>query len=440
MDDLESILNMLDCGVVKIIFNGDHRTVEWANDAFYSLTGSTRKEYEDESKSGNPRNVLHPDDFERVFAAFDKQKESKKALNIQYRVFHKDGSIVWLDVVSNFTGYKDGNACFINIMNNITESKKNRELREYELKRYQLVCELSHDILFEYDIERDEMINYSSTSYHLGTSSIDDFLSNPEAHGMLTEDGIDILRQFFLKEVIDNKQHNCSQPIQIMTKQGYKWFTVTCGIANHVIIGKLTDVDEDVKLVRSLRQSVQCDAMTGLLNKAAMLNQVTQLLRLSPVSGRPPKAERERERERERESLTSKHHAMVVFDIDDFKQANDNFGHSFGDEIIRVIAECTKESFRLDDLKGRFGGDEFVVVIKNTTAPAAQLLVERYRQNLATKCQPYEDRYVVTISIGISFFPQHGETFDELFKKADYALYQAKNQGKNQAIVYAEDA
>ena len=131
---------------------------------------------------------------------------------------------------------------------------------------------------------------------------------------------------------------------------------------------------------------------------------------------------------------------MVVFDIDDFKQANDNFGHSFGDEIIRVIAECTKESFRLDDLKGRFGGDEFVVVIKNTTAPAAQLLVERYRQNLATKCQPYEDRYVVTISIGISFFPQHGETFDELFKKADYALYQAKNQGKNQAIVYAEDA
>ena len=91
-------------------------------------------------------------------------------------------------------------------------------------------------------------------------------------------------------------------------------------------------------------------------------------------------------------------------------------------------------------MKGRFGGDEFIVIIKNVDGPTAQVLVERYRQNLAVKCQPHGGRYAITNSIGVSLFPQHGKTVDELFKKADYALYQAKRQGKNQTAFFTEDA
>lgn len=436
MNDLESILNMLDCGVVKIVFNGDQRTVEWANDAFYSLTGSTRKEYEDQSKSGNPRNVLHPDDFERVFAAFNKHIQSKEQLNIQYRVFHKNGSVVWLDVISNFIGYKDDKPCFINIMRNITELRKIQELREYELKRYQLICELSNDLLFEYDIEKDQMTNYSTTSSNFNMTSIDGFFSRPDAHGLLTEEGITALHQLFFKDVIENRHCKRSQPIQIMTEQGYKWFTVTCGIANRVIIGKLSDVDEDVKLVCDLRQSAQRDELTGLLNKAAMLKKATQLFKHSLENGQAQGLRTGTNRD----GKAFKSHAMVVLDLDEFKRANDTFGHSFGDEIIQTVAECIKESFRLDDLKGRFGGDEFIVIIKNVDGPTAQALVERYRQNLAVKCQPYGGRCAITNSIGVSLFPQHGKTVDELFKKADYALYQAKRQGKNQTVFFTEDA
>ena len=108
--------------------------------------------------------------------------------------------------------------------------------------------------------------------------------------------------------------------------------------------------------------------------------------------------------------------------------------------MIHLATECIKESFRLDDLKGRFGGDEFIVIIKNVDGPTAQVLVERYRQNLAVKCQPHGGRYAITNSIGVSLFPQHGKTVDELFKKADYALYQAKRQGKNQTAFFTEDA
>src|SRR5699024_4561651 len=108
-------------------------------------------------------------------------------------------------------------------------------------------------------------------------------------------------------------------------------------------------------------------------------------------------------------------------------------------EIIQTVAECIKESFRQDDLKGRFGGDEFVVVIKNVNALTAQLLIRRYRQNLADKLWAYKKRYPVTSSIGISLFPQHGKTFDELFQRADSALYQVKRQGKNQTALFSED-
>ena len=435
MNDLEGILNMLDCGVVKIVFDGNHRTVRWANDAFYSLTGSTRKEYENELKSGNPRNVLHPDDFERVFAEFAEHVQSREPLSIQYRVLHRNGSVVWLDVLSSFAGYEDGKPCFINIMRNITELKKIQELREYEFRRYQLICELSSDLLFEYDLENDRMTNYLKTSHDFDMTSIDGFFSDYEAHGLLTEDGIMALHRLFFKDVIENKQCRCSEPVQIMTTQGCKWFTVTCGIVNHVIIGKLRNVDEEVKLVSNLRQSAQSDGPTGLLNKAAMIRQASHLFRQSLDIQQIQRTCAGTGHDQE----PCRSHAMVVLDIDDFKQVNDTFGHSFGDEIIQTVAECIKESFRQDDLKGRFGGDEFVVVIKNVNALTAQLLIRRYRQNLADKLWAYKERYPVTSSIGISLFPQHGKTFDELFQRADSALYQVKRQGKNQTALFSED-
>lgn len=433
MSELEDILNMLDCGVVKIVFNGDKRSVEWANDAFYSLTGSTRRDYENELKSGNPRNVLHPDDFEWVFDEFKNHVKTKKPLNIQYRVFHKNGSIVWLDVFSNFVGYEGGNPCFINIMRDITDVIEMQELIDYEHRRYQLICELSGDLLFEYDIKKDRMINNSKNSHDFDIGSIDGFFSKPEHHGLLPEESITALRRLFSENIMKNKQVKSSDPIQIMTTQGLKWFTVTCGLVNRAIIGKLTDVDNDFRLISNLRQNIQIDGQTDLLNKTAVIKKASQLFNLSLKSEKVKKS-----RVDEQNQELSKSHAMVILDIDNFKQINDTFGHDFGDRIIQTVAESIKESFRQDDLKGRFGGDESIVIIKDVTTLTAQQLVERYRQNLVAKLKSYKECCSVTNSIGISFFPQHGKTFEELFKKADSALYQSKKQGKNQATLFID--
>lgn len=431
MHNLETALNLLDCAIVKIVFNGDRRSVTWANDAFYALTGSTREDYEDDLKSHDPRNVLHPDDFEWVFEAFEEHVKTKKPLSIQYRVFHANGSTVWLDVFSNFIGYEDGHPCFINIMRDITKLREMQELLDAESNRFKLICELSGDFLFEYDMEKDKLTNCSRASSELIVDSIDAFISKPEEHGMLPKKSIAILRRLFFEDLSAGSHCKASEPIQVLTVHGLKWFTVTCGRVNNTVIGRLNDVDKSHRLISKLHQDIQIDGQTGLLNKTSLVNEASQLFRQSLKSGMFKKL-----RATEQNQELSNLHAMVVLDIDNFKQYNDTFGHQFGDKIIQTVTESLKESFRQSDLKGRFGGDEFIVIIKNVTPLAVQQLVERYRQNLANKFDEEGDS--ATNSIGISFFPLHGTTFEELMKKADSALYQSKKRGKNQATFFGD--
>ena len=171
--EFEKILNALDCGVVKIIFTDkDHRTVQWANDGFFRLTGSTREDYADAERSGNPRNVLHPDDFEWVFKAFADHVETREPLDIVYRVFHKDGHIVWLHVTSSVIGIEDGNPVFINVMTDITEHK-NLQLRlQWEQERDRIISSLSNEIIFEYRCDEDVMLHFGRYYEVLGDRAV----------------------------------------------------------------------------------------------------------------------------------------------------------------------------------------------------------------------------------------------------------------------------
>lgn len=416
MKKLENILDMLDCGIVEIMFDGDARSITWANNGFFALTGASREEYDNELKHGNPKNVLHPDDFERVFSAFHKHVQTKETLSIEYRVMHKNGSYVWLSVVSNFIGYKNNKPCFINIMKDITELKKIRSKIEYEAERYRIVCSLANDLLFEYDIENDTLINYSKNSYDFNTLRIDNFLSRPADHKMLPDDSIKVLRKFFLQEVVVARQYKKSEPFQIITKNGCQWFSVNCGIINNTIVGIFINIDKEMTTAIKLKKEIREDTMTGLLNKVAFIQDATEFLKHS--SGKQG------------------YHAMVIFDIDNFKQANDKLGHGFGDTVIQHVAMCIKETFRSEDLKGRFGGDEFVALIKDVNIPQIKQLIRRYQENLVEKNLSLKVNYSLTNSIGISLFPRDGKTFEQLFKSADIALYKAKEQGKNQASFF----
>ena len=124
--DVKKVLDMIPVAIVEISFGeGITRDANNANNAFYALTGSTREQYMEEELSGNPRNILHPDDLVPVFEAFKTHAEQKASFDIQYRVIHMDGSTVWLGVHAAYMGTNDGKATFLCTMLTTTLSVRN---------------------------------------------------------------------------------------------------------------------------------------------------------------------------------------------------------------------------------------------------------------------------------------------------------------------------
>ena len=125
---------------------------------------------------------------------------------------------------------------------------------------------------------------------------------------------------------------------------------------------------------------------------------------------------------------------LVLFDIDHFKKVNDTYGHQAGDEVIRVTAKLLTECKRTTDIAGRYGGEEFVVLMRATDADGACLLAERIRAAVeAQACHCSGAEIPVTISAGVSNLREH-DTPVTLFSHADQALYLAKKQGRDRIV------
>jgi two-component system cell cycle response regulator len=134
--------------------------------------------------------------------------------------------------------------------------------------------------------------------------------------------------------------------------------------------------------------------------------------------------------------------SLMMFDVDHFKAINDRFGHPGGDDALRQLADRALRGVRSIDLVARLGGEEFVVVMPDTGLPAAVTVAERLRHQVAA--EPFiihgtGERPPVTISIGVAT-AKAGDTVDTLLQRADDALYQAKNGGRNRVVAQAAEA
>jgi diguanylate cyclase (GGDEF)-like protein len=124
-----------------------------------------------------------------------------------------------------------------------------------------------------------------------------------------------------------------------------------------------------------------------------------------------------------------------MLDLDDFKQVNDEFGHQKGDQVLVKLADVIRTTIRAMDIAGRYGGEEFAVILPETDAAAAAESAERLRRAVESA---YRQEVQVTASIGVACYPTDGDDVDALVQSADDALYQAKAAGKNRVIAKAE--
>jgi len=162
------------------------------------------------------------------------------------------------------------------------------------------------------------------------------------------------------------------------------------------------------------------DPLTGLHNRRYMESHLTTLA--------------------EQASMRAKPLALMMLDIDYFKSINDNHGHDAGDDVLREFAVRIRKSIRGIDLACRYGGEEFVIVMPETDLHVAGMVAERLRRSIAGEPFSIEKgakRIDVTISIGISTLETKGEAIGDVLKRADQALYRAKNDGRNRVVAAA---
>jgi len=133
--------------------------------------------------------------------------------------------------------------------------------------------------------------------------------------------------------------------------------------------------------------------------------------------------------------------AVLFIDLDRFKQINDILGHAMGDRLLREVGQRLKRLLTEDDLAGRMGGDEFIIVLARQPGEEAAALASReFLEALRAPHQIEDNELFVTASIGVAIYPRHGKTVAELLRNADLAMYHAKNSGKNDVEVFrAED-
>ena len=189
-------------------------------------------------------------------------------------------------------------------------------------------------------------------------------------------------------------------------------------LAGHVAI--FHDLRKIKKQEELIRYQAHHDALTGLPNRLLLADRLAMAI--------------ERARRRRRKV------GIIFMDLDDFKKINDTMGHQFGDEMLIAVAGELESSVRREDTVSRIAGDEFLILIED--APDI-LTIHEIAQKIHQRISGYlgvNGRKVhVSASLGLAFYPDHGETADELIKNADLAMYSAKDQGKNAFHVFTRE-
>jgi diguanylate cyclase (GGDEF)-like protein len=130
-------------------------------------------------------------------------------------------------------------------------------------------------------------------------------------------------------------------------------------------------------------------------------------------------------------------HAILMVDIDFFKQVNDTYGHDVGDEVIKRLAHIMKDNVRHSDMPVRYGGEEFLILLTNTLPEKAVEISNTINQKFAKEIfQSGAESFTKTLSIGIAYYPANGDTLWKTIKFADEALYEAKNTGRNKIVQF----
>jgi diguanylate cyclase (GGDEF)-like protein len=285
-------------------------------------------------------------------------------------------------------------------------------------RRYSMLAEISNEYFFEYDVKKDILILSEKSALLIGTErKITGYGNSLKNHlvQVIHENSFEYME---LKKVMqeNNKSFEIEIPLSDGSSGCFKVINTNIYGNNQrieYVVGKLVDISEDVAEKKALIRKAQIDGMTGLYNPTSTREKIKNMLA-------------------KRQAGTVD--AFILLDVDFFKEINDNYGHYIGDQVLQNLSETIRKTFRKTDVAGRFGGDEFCIYMQNI--PSEKFVKSRCSQ-LNEEISSSVDGMNISLSIGISIVDDK-KTFDDIYKEADHALYEAKRNGKNQFAVYED--
>lgn len=418
--ELEAITEGVAGGVAKIAVD-EKVTVLWGNPAFYQLSGRTKEEYTRDLRKA-AHNIIHPDDFKTLRASILKQAGKRETVTLTYRILKKDGSTGWNYMKARYIEESDMGPVFLGVFMDITPKVLAMQALEIEQQRYRALAKLSNDIIFEYEAASDTLSHLGSSENIFGSAAvIRGFMSSGVMGSVVHPEDAAAFSALCLTPT---REIAHLEELRIKRKdEEYHWYR--CSVM-HIFdldgkpvrcIVRLSDIDRHKLKEKELLWRTQFDGLTGCYNKITSEIAVQKTLAEAP----------------------DEVHVLYIIDVDDFKQANDKFGHAFGDSVLRAVAELLKATFRSTDLCGRVGGDEFIIFARQMrTKENAVARLENLYASLATLLVENNPEYRLSLSVGFCLYPAGGASYEELFKHADEALYNAKRGGKGRFALYGD--
>ncbi|MFO7953263.1 diguanylate cyclase [Thioalkalivibrio sp.] len=384
--------------------------IVYVNAGFERMTGYSREE----ALGQTPRILQGPATSRAVLDRLRGALLSGEYFEGETVNYRKDGSayeVRWHISPVHASDHGDAITHFVSVQKDVTEERR----RDDELRLLPTALEVSVDPVLITD--PDGTITYVNAAFEeqTGYSRNEAVGRNPRFLQSGQQDAAfyremwetlkrgDAFRGEFVNRRRDGNLMNMEQSISPVTDAYGR-------ITHYVSISK--DVTDRVRMEDEIRRLAHTDWLTGLANRLSLGNTLEAEMERSRRYGRPL--------------------SLIMFDIDHFKDFNDDYGHETGDDVLKRLADTVQVALREADALGRWGGEEFMIVVPETTGAGAEAMAEKLRKAVAgmeTACP-----VAVTASFGVTEMRQ-GDTPKTFARRVDEAMYQAKEAGRNRVVL-----
>lgn len=419
---IENFGSMIDNIIAGICFfeyeDGEMRPI-FVNEGFFRMLGYSRVQgmkFLDKVELS-----IIPDDLPTYRQAIRDVLKDDGVVDTEFRTVTGSGNLRWLHARGNLYAREGRKYTIVTVIEDVTERKNVEEELRRQAERLHILSEAEGEKIIDYNAKTDVMIIRTNDEYGMAQDEIHSRYMQRFNAGMIYKEDVAYYKAV-LESLLKSPKHDTIEFRIKRFDEDYTWYqanlTSLLGAEGYVtrIVGRMININDRKLKEMELLLRAEKDALTGIYNQGA----TEQLIHNAIQDGNE-------------NSLS----ALMIIDLDNFKEANDLLGHANGDELLEKTADILKEMFKGGDVIGRIGGDEFLVYMRNmeTISDADEMagnIVKSVRYDLDFEGQPIR----VTCSVGVAVYPYHGKTYEELFEKADRAVYTVKANGKDGYRVY----